>query len=275
MDPSESHSTCFPTDGQWTADPVPRFQFRLLSDYPQITHAVFTRHGGKSRPPYDSLNTSYQVGDLQDHVTANLSLIREAVGARRLVAMRQVHGTGIARARSVNGLNGGWTPCADALITDVPGVAVVVRQADCQGVIILDPEKDVLSVVHCGWRGNAANILGQVIARMKREWDCNPCSLLACIGPSLGSCCAEFVDHTIFPKDFNAFKVDATHFDMKAVSRCQLLSAGLTREHIQVSDLCTRCRTDLFYSYRGERTTGRFATVAMLNQGGARHAKHH
>lgn len=275
MMPFPMDSTPGPTDVIWTEHPVPYFRYTLLSDYPQLTHAVFTRHGGTSHPPYDSLNTSYDVGDLPGHVTANLAIIRDLFGAEEIVTMKQVHGTGIAVVRTSNERDRAGTPSADAFITDVPGLAVLVKQADCQGVILFDPKRSVLSIVHCGWRGSVANILSQVVAQMKGEFGCEGCDLLACIGPSLGPCCAEFVDHKLFPESFQESRVNATHFDLKAVSRRQLLNVGLRQENIQISDICTRCRTDLFYSYRGEGKTGRFGTVAMLREGGMRHANNH
>jgi YfiH family protein len=260
----------------WMERPVPYLHYSLLSSYPQLSHAVFTRYGGMSYPPYDRLNTSYDVGDLPRHVAANLAIIKDTVCAKKLMYMKQVHGTGILVIRRGDERSRVQTPSADAVITNVPDLAVLVKQADCQGVILFDPERSVLAIVHCGWRGNVANILTKVVARMKGEFGCEECDLLACIGPSLGPCCAEFVDHKmIFPEDFHAFRVNTNYFDLKAISRRQLLNAGLRQENIQISDICTRCCTDLFYSYRGEGTTGRFGTVAMLRQGGIRHANVH
>jgi copper oxidase (laccase) domain-containing protein len=93
-----------------------------------------------------------------------------------------------------------------------------------------------VAVTHCGWRGSVANILSKVVVRMKEEFGCKECNLLACIGPSLGPCCAEFVDHkTIFPECFQVVRVNSTaNFDLKAISRRQLLSAGLRQENIQI-----------------------------------------
>ena len=156
-------------------------------------------------------------------------------------------------------------PCADAMITNIPGLGLLVMQADCQGVIIFDPKKRVVANVHCGWRGNVANILGRVVARMAGTFGCTGSHLLAAIGPSLGPCCAEFVDHrAIFPGPFDRFRIGENHFDLWAISRGQLVEAGLQQENIEIAGICTRCRTDLFYSYRGEGRTGRFGTVAML-----------
>lgn len=253
----------------WVEQPVPYFQHPLLSSYSQLSHGVFTRHGGTSQPPYDRLNTSYDVGDLPHHVTANLGIIKDTLGARKLLYMKQVHGSGVLVIRARDERDRVRTPSGDAIITDVPGLAVLVKQADCQGVILFDPEKSVVGIIHCGWRGNVGNILGEVVARMKSVFGCMAGDLLAGIGPSLGPCCAEFVDYdVIFPQDFQRFRINATHFNLKAISRQQLLDAGLREENIEISDICTCCSTDLLYSYRGEGKTGRFGTVAMLGHGG-------
>jgi hypothetical protein len=101
---------------------------------------------------------------------------------------------------------------------------------------------------------------------MKAEFGCDPSLLRAAIGPSLGPCCAEFVTYReIFPESFRAFMTRDNYFDLWAVSRSQLLEAGLEDGHIESARWCTRCRTDLFYSHRGEGRTGRSATVVMLN----------
>jgi len=253
----------------WIEQPVPYFRHPLLSSYPQLSHAVFTRHGGISHPPYDRLNTSYDVGDFPRHVASNLAIIKDTLGAGKLLYMKQVHGSGILAVHTGDE-RGRLKPLSgDAIITDVPGLAVLVKQADCQGVILFDPGKSIVGIIHCGWRGNVGNILGKVVARMKRDFGCVAGDLLAGIGPSLGPCCAEFVDYEmIFPQSFQKFRVDTTYFNLKAISRQQLLNAGLGEENIEISDICTRCRTDILYSYRGEGRTGRFGTVAMLRHDG-------
>jgi len=244
--------------------PVPFFRYPSLSSYPELEHAIFTRHGGTSNPPHDSLNTSYEVGDLAHHVDANLTLIKDTLGADHLMYMKQTHGNRIHSVRTGNISHEG-TPLADAVITDRPGLAILVKQADCQGVTLFDPRKSVVANVHCGWRGNVENILGKVVARMENDFGCRGYDLLAGIGPSLGPCCAEFVGHErLFPKYFEECMVNTNYFNLQEISCRQLLVAGLRKENIEVSGICTRCRTDLFYSYRGEGTTGRFGTVVML-----------
>lgn len=248
-----------------TAPEVPFFQFLGLSVYPELAHFVFTRHGGVSDSVFRSLNVSSGTGDSVKNVEANLSIIRKIAGARTLASMNQVHGKTIAILRESDHEDSRAPLTADAMITNLAGVALLVKQADCQAVILYDPVKKVISNVHCGWRGNAHGLLGRVIASMKEEFACDPSRMRAAIGPSLGPCCAEFVTYEeIFPESFRSFMSRDPYFDLRAISRFQLLEAGLQAAHVEAADCCTRCRTDLFYSYRGEGKTGRFATVVML-----------
>ena len=143
----------------------------------------------------------------------------------------------------------------------------MVKQADCQGVILTDLVRGVVAVVHCGWRGSVGNILGTVTERMKSEFRCSVSNISAAIGPSLGPCCAEFITYgDIFPPHFTAFRVGKNHFDLWDLSLKQLLESGLDRDRIEIAGICTKCNVDLFYSYRAEGKTGRFATVAMLRE---------
>jgi YfiH family protein len=241
---------------------VPYFQFPRLSQFPELVHGVFTRRGGVSPPPFDTLNTSFSTGDQEKGVRANLKIIARALGAERLAFMNQVHGTDICVLRSPLSEE---PVRADAIITDLRGVAIMVKQADCQAVILYDPVKEILANAHCGWRGNVHDFLAAVLDRMEVEFGTQPSDVQAAIGPSLGPCCAEFVTHAqLFPQPFGRFMVRKNYFDLWELSRWQLASAGLRKEHIETCGICTRCRTDLFFSYRAEKVTGRFATVAML-----------
>jgi hypothetical protein len=244
---------------------VPFFQFPALSGHPGLAHFVFTRHGGVSDSAFRSLNASFSTGDNPDNVETNLSLIREVTGARALRFMNQVHGKNIVIFRKGDHQDREDPFTADAMITDSPGIALLVKQADCQAVILYDPFNKVVANVHCGWRGNVHGLLTDVIAAMRVKFGCDPSRLEAAIGPSLGPCCSEFVTHReIFPESFTSFMIRDNYFDLWAVSRSQLVQSGLREAHIESAEWCTRCRTDLFYSYRGEGRTGRFATVAML-----------
>ena len=241
------------------------FQFPKLSKQERLSHAVFTRNGGISKSPYDTLNTSYNTGDRKERVRKNLHIIKEAINAKRIVSMNQIHGKDILVLHgghfdnSIDGSN------ADAIIADIRHLAFMVKLADCQGIFLFDPVKRVISNIHCGWRGNIHNILGSVVKRMKSDFGCRGSNLMAAIGPSLGPCCAEFISHEkIFPQKFRRFMVRKNYFDLWEISRCQLIEAGLNKDNIEVAGVCTRCRSDLFFSYRARKVTGRFGTVIML-----------
>jgi len=241
------------------------FVFRDLCRFPGLIQRVFSRHGGVSRAPYESLNTSYSVGDLEADVSRNLSLIRRNAGAGRLVFMNQAHGGTICTVGAGDDASGAEPPEADALITSVPGTAIMAKLADCQGIILYDPRMAVAAVVHCGWRGQVIDLAGLVVARMTEEYGCDPGDINAAVSPSLGPCCAEFIGYEeIFPGYFKEFYVGGDHFDLWELSRFQLERAGVPAGNISVAGLCTKCRTDLFFSYRAEKTTGRFCVLAML-----------
>jgi hypothetical protein len=179
--------------------------------------------------------------------------------------MPQVHGTNVAIIREANSTISEEPVEADAMITDLPGVALMVKQADCQAVLLFDPVRKVISNIHCGWRGNRQNLIRTVIDRMRVDFGCTPSDLRAGIGPSLGPCCAEFVTHEeLFPDSFMRFMVRKNYFDFWALSRWQLTESGVEEANIETAAICTKCRTTLFFSYRAEKTTGRFATAVML-----------
>ena len=249
-------------------DPEPGavfFRFPGLSKRGGLDHWVFTRRGGVSPPPYDSLNVSYRTADRPEFVRENIGIITKTIRTGRLHFLDQVHGRQMVVLRKGQPAESDTVKQADALMTNIPELALMIKVADCQSVLIYDPLNRVVSNVHCGWRGQVSNILGAVVKRMGSKFGSYPAHLRAAIGPSLGPCCAEFVTYReIFPASFRSFMSRENYFDLWALSRWQLLEEGLKEENIEISGLCTRCRTDLFFSHRGEKVTGRFATVVML-----------
>ncbi|MFC1883137.1 peptidoglycan editing factor PgeF [Thermodesulfobacteriota bacterium] len=256
------------SDLLWTRNGLVYFKYPRLAIHNELKNCVFSRNGGVSAPPFDSLNSSYSVGDDPKNVTENLNNIKREIGARKLIFMDQVHGTNIAEIWNDKFGDLEEISETDALISRTPGIALMVKQADCQGVILFDTKNSAFGVVHCGWRGNVQNILGRVVNLMAREFGSKGSDIIGAIGPSLGPCCGEFVDHKrIFPGDFEDFMIGENHFDLWSLSAHQLMEAGVKESNIEIAGICTQCCTDLFYSYRGEGNTGRFATVAMLRKG--------
>ena len=245
------------------------FQFPNLALFADIRHAIFTRNGGHSSGPFLSLNVSSGVGDEEKAVKENRALISREMGEKESVFARQVHGTKVLvfskQDTSVPQSLGKAVLIGDAMVTDIREKNLVIQVADCQALLMYDPVRRVIANIHSGWRGSIANIIGHTLIAMKKNFGCDPVHIVAGIGPSLGPCCAEFVNYKKeIPETFWKYKNDSDCFDFWAVSRDQLCDAGVSEENIHISGLCTRCRTDLFFSYRAEGITGRFAAVIGL-----------
>lgn len=227
-----------------------------------LVHGVFGRQGGVSVAPYHSLNLSFGVGDDPAAVLANRALLKKALGINTLVSARQVHGD---RVLSITATPEGDFEAEgyDALITNCR-IGLMIQQADCQAVILHDPDRAALGMAHVGWRGSVVGIIGVTVRAMAEAFGSDPAQLRAAITPSLGGCCAEFINyHRELPSWMHEFQVRPAHFDFPAISARQLEEAGLRQERISQAGLCTRCSPD-YFSYRRDRVTGRFATVAAL-----------
>ena len=244
------------------------YEFPNLSAFPEIRHAVFTRKGGASPPPFSSLNVSLDVDDSARLVEKNRKKISAHFNRDDLVFARQVHGPDVLVFMQPG--RGCTDPAGDmfegdAMVTDIPGKMLAIKAADCQSVLLFDPIQKVVGNIHSGWRGSLQNIIGCTLRRMETDFGCHPSDIIAGIGPSLGPCCAEFIHFKKeIPEKYWAYKDDRDYFDFWAISLDQLCSAGVSAENIHCSRICTSCRTDLFFSYRKEGTTGRFASVIGL-----------
>ena len=237
----------------------------MLAAFPELRHGFFTRQGGVSLAPYDSLNLGFSVGDRREAVAENRRLVQQALGLDFLASANQVHGSQEAVVTGNPGAPSGEMAAADILLTDRPGVGLLIKQADCQAVIIYDPVRRVVANVHCGWRGQVQNVLGEAVARLQERFDCRPADLYAALSPSLGPCCAEFLHfRREFPPALWPYQVRPNYFDLWRLSLDQLLAAGLKPEHLDLAGLCTRCGAGEFFSYRRDKITGRQGTVIGL-----------
>lgn len=245
------------------------FQFPNLSRFSDIRHGIFTRKNGYSKTPYKSLNISYSTGDDSRNVKLNRSVISKCFDGNELLFARQVHGAkAVMFAKKSMPLKNRFTdviPECDAMITDIKQISLVIQVADCQSILMYDHVLKVIANVHSGWRGSIKNIIRRTISVMEKEFDSKPGNIVAGISPSLGPCCAEFVNYkNEIPEKLWKYKDGSDHFDFWAISLDQLCDAGVLKKNIYLSEICTRCNTDLFFSFRGEETTGRFAAVIGL-----------
>ena len=246
------------------------FQFENLNKFAEIRHGIFTRHFGYSTGPFQSLNVSYGLGDAKDNVIKNRQHISQAMGGQALVFIEQVHNDRVVIFHSQNSAssvdNDRAFGIGDALVTNVRRKNLTIQLADCQSILFYDPVRRVIANTHSGWRSSIKNIIGRTLAVMKKHFRCTAADIITGIGPSLGPCCSEFINYREeIPQKFWHYKLSTDHFDFWAVSRDQLISAGVLSENIETANICTKCNTEAFFSYRGEGRTGRFASVIGLN----------
>jgi YfiH family protein len=245
------------------------YQFEKFTKFSGLAHGIFTREAGYSKGSFQGLNISYGLGDDNRKVQKNRNVLTRCMDGNQLVFVRQVHGDEVVI------VDGRWCanpndetpapPIGDALVTNLRRRLLVVQVADCQAVLLYDHSRAVVANVHAGWRGSVNAIIDRTLDVMIEQYGCRPRDIVAGIGPSLGPCCAEFVNYKLeIPEKYWSYKNAAHHFDFWAISRDQLSQAGLLSENISIGGICTKCNTDRFYSYRGEGITGRFAAVIGL-----------
>jgi YfiH family protein len=247
------------------------YEFEHLKKDAHIVHGVFTRDGAGRNALHFS-TTDMDSGNGYSPAADNRRLITRKMGPAPLVFLNQVHGDTIKvlkkEGHDLSNLFEVEKQAyrADAAITDMKGVFLVIQAADCQSVMLYDPYKKVIANIHSGWRGSVLNIIGKCVDKMVLEFSCRPENLLAGISPSLGPCCSEFVHYKEeLPEHLWKYKHrDKDFFDFWAMSRDQLMEKGIKKENIRNMKICTKCRTDLFYSYRGEKTSGRFACAISM-----------
>lgn len=251
---------------EWSAGGEPRlYRSPLLAALPGVAHGFFTRQGGVSTGAYASLNVSHAVGDRRDLVAENQHRLQQALGLKVLASAAQVHGAHAAVITSTAQALAEDIPEVDILVTTVADLGLVIKQADCQAVMLYDPANRVVANVHCGWRGNLHNILGETVSLLQTRFGSRPSTLYAAVGPSLGPCCAEFRNfRQEFPELLWDYQVRPTYFDLWRLTQDQLIAAGLQPERVDLAKLCTRCGINDFFSFRRDKVTGRQGAVIAL-----------
>lgn len=241
------------------------YTFPALDEIDFVRHGFSTRLGGVSGGTFASMNLSFTRGDDPAAVRENFDRFCAAVGvdAEDVVISAQTHtanvrivtaadrGQGITREKEYTDVDG--------LITNDPDVVLCTQYADCVPLLFADPVKRVVATSHAGWRGTAAGIAAVTVEKMVEAFGCDPEDILAGIAPSIGRCCFE-VDTPVYEAfckvpvfDGGCFTDDGNgkyHIDLQEVNRRWMLRAGMRPEHITVTDLCTKCRPDVFWSHR-------------------------
>ena len=240
-----------------------------------LTHAVFTRLGGVSQGSFATLNVGGTVGDDKEAVAENHAIIYRNLDltSRQVATPHQVHGNRVALVGIADA--GQVFETTDGLTTDVPGVGLFLRFADCQSILLYDPAHHALALAHAGWRGVAQGIAYRAVEAMQAAFDTDPRLLIAGLGPAIGPCHYTVGDKVAaamgyaLPDWSQVMQPDGEDWrlDLSAANAQQLAAKGV--QQIEHADLCTACHNDEFFSHRADQgRTGRFAVVAFLGADG-------
>ena len=236
----------------------------LTAEGISVPHCFTTRFGGVSTGIFDSMNIAVKEGEDPENVRKNIAILGSALGFSEndLVLTRQTH-SDIVRVVSRGDCSGCFHknyPECDALVTNDPGVTLMIFTADCTPMLFHDPVTGAVGAAHAGWRGTAAAIGAKVVEAMGREFGAMPENIRAAIGPNIGFCHFEtdadvpqaMVD--AFGPEVNSFirPVGAKYYvDLKEINALILRRAGI--RHIEISEECTMCSPRRFWSHRYTR----------------------
>ncbi|CAN5787928.1 peptidoglycan editing factor PgeF [soil metagenome] len=248
-------------------DSPPPLRSALLSGVPFVRHGLTFRVPGMGKA-----EGNIGLGTPRDRKDAwemrKLWCASIGVDPERIVTMGQVHGNDVIRVYAEDAGKGSRNPgshvgYADALITDAPNVVLMTLHADCQPILLVDPVRRAIGAIHSGWRGTVADVGGEAVASMRTEFGSEPVDILAFLGPAIGPGENEVGDEVIeawLAQADNLGKVahDAVlkpghkhHFDVPTANRLLLMRAGLSVEHIESSDICTKTQKNSWFSHRG------------------------
>ncbi|MBS1250788.1 MAG: Polyphenol oxidase [Chloroflexi bacterium] len=248
------------------------FYFSSL-DLPEITQAVFTRQGGVSHSPWDTLNLGGTVGDDPQRVAENRRRAFRAVG-RSLDTLYDVWQVHSARVLRVMGPLSSSEEIikADAMVTDEAGVSLFMRFADCVPVLFYDPVRGTLGMAHAGWQGTVGKVVSATVEALAANYGTRPEDILAGIGPSIGPDHYEIGPDVIarveqaFPKEASTLlssEDGAVKLDLWKANQLTLKEAGVRQ--VEVAEICTACNVEDWYSHRAENgRTGRFGALLSI-----------
>lgn len=276
-----------------TESGIPYVSFHMLDElgYPNLYTTRYMNWDAASGTGEKGIRVAYMKGE---DVTEARTVISKSLGALagdlgsdldHLVVTHQLHTANVKKLNA--GDLGYWKSVEiedgiDGLVTDVPGACLVVYGADCPSIYIVDPVKHAIGLVHAGWKGTFGKIPEVAIAMMQSAYGSNPADMYAAIGPSICENCYEMGDEIYDMLAAQWSKEDADllmkrhpnadasqgkyHLDLWQANRLTLERAGIPADHIEVTNICTCCNVDDFYSYRAHKMENEQA--AMLVNGG-------
>jgi hypothetical protein len=242
-------------------------------DPARVIHAIFTRKGGISPSPWDSLNFGSTVGDELGNVFENKRRAFESmrIDQNSIFDVWQVHSREVIFTNSPRHSTEKHQK-ADIIVTDQPGVVLLMRFADCVPLLFYDRHKNVAGIAHAGWQGTVKGVATTVVDAMRSNYYSHPADITAIIGPSIGpdhyKIGPDVVDQVklAFGNDSSSILHQGdgyTYFDLWSANRIQLEHSGV--RVIETSGICTACHPEDWYSHRGQGgKTGRFGVIISL-----------
>lgn len=250
-------------------------QSSLLLSCPDLVHAFTTRLGGQSAPPLNwfNLGRHFSSDESREDATANRKRLCRALDVPydRITVPGQKHTANIYVVEPDKASAAQQLSNVDGAFCHAPQLPLLLHFADCVPVIIFDRRGKRLAIVHAGWRGTASGIATGAVRLFVESYGANPKDLVAAIGPAIGSCCYPTGDDVALrlsqsvpdARPLMVRRDGKPHPDLQAFNAMQLLVAGL--EHIDVSNWCTSCNPEIFYSHRQSGgSTGRQGAIACI-----------
>lgn len=266
---------------------VEYIKFRILDKYSdKLKHCCALRHGGVSEGVYSSLSFGGKLdNDKRENKIKNLHILCDKldIDYNTVYKATQAHTDSILILDNNNKEEYKYENRSqkeyDGYVTSQKNISTIITTADCNPIIIYDPAKNVVANVHSGWVGTVKRIYLNAVKIMNEKYDCKYEDMIVCIGPSIGKCCwvskdkklkQDFLKIWPYESEYIQTKEDGEfHVDFLYVIKKDLEEIGIREQNIVLSNICTRCNTDSFFSYRyatkyTNKECGRQATITML-----------
>ena len=260
---------------------VPLFSYPLLEETGMVCHGFTTRLGGVSQEHLESLNLGFSRGDSEDNVRENFHRLADTlqVSNDSFCLSVQTHTTNVIRVYKEDAGNGIVTKNryqdVDGMVTNETGVTLVTFYADCVPLFFVDPVKQAIGLSHSGWRGTVGRMGKVTIEKRQQEFGSNPSDILCAIGPSICQDCYEIGAEVAaefeleFPKHISEILLRKENgkyqLDLWRANELVLEEAGIQKNHIAVTNVCTCCNDKLLFSHRATKgNRGNLAAVLAL-----------
>lgn len=253
--------------------------YPLLENTGIVKHGFSTRIGGVSEGVLSSMNLSFSRGDDENTVRENFRRMAKALGVEEdnFVFSHQTHTTNVRKVTLEDKGKGLMKPLdyqdVDGLITDVPGLCLSTFYADCVPLYFVDPIQKAIGLSHSGWRGTVGKIGLVTVQKMQEEYGSNPEDIIAAIGPSICQDCYEVSEDVIaaFQRRFDKKHWESLYYkktnekyqlNLWKANEIVLEEAGVLKEHIAATNLCTCCNHEQLFSHRA--TQGKRGNLAAF-----------